>query len=362
MTYGMHDELQQLIRGHYPGAQLLNVERLGFDDPTERTRKVQGYGRPLKLLARTREGVDVELVFRTATPDGFGHDRRSDRASEMLLDFDTFSTIPRHARALDVGVIDKAGGLVPLKDAGEFFVLTTYAPGRPYVEDLRTLGERRECNALDLERARALAAYLADLHREPLDEPVAYARALRDLVGSGEGIFGIVDGYSAQTPGASESRLRRIEAECCRWRSQLKGMTHRLRRTHGDFHPFNVLFTEGAEFNLVDTSRGSRGDPADDLAAMAINYPFFALQYPGTWTHTFQPLWSSFWASYQAERGDHELLNVIAPFLAWRALVVCSPRFYPAFSGAHRDALLSWIEGVLASRSFDPNTVEVLFR
>ena len=48
--------------------------------------------------AQARVGVDIdgsineaiELVFHTASPNDFGHDRRSDRAQEMLLAFDTF--------------------------------------------------------------------------------------------------------------------------------------------------------------------------------------------------------------------------------------------------------------------------------
>lgn len=46
-------------------------------------------------------------------------------------------------------------------------------------------------------RAEALARYPVDRHAEPAD-PAHYARELRDTVGSGEGIFGLIDSASAR--------------------------------------------------------------------------------------------------------------------------------------------------------------------
>ena len=43
------------------------------------------------------------------------------------------------------------------------------------------------------------------------------------------------------------------------------------------------------------------------------------------------------------------MLAVAAPWLAWRALVVCNPRWYPRLSPRGRDAMLGWVEGVLAA-------------
>src|SRR6185295_12944474 len=101
---------------------------------------------------------------------------------------------PRHVRVLDVGAFGPDGALRSLADAGEFYVITSYAEGALYAQDLRALELRGEASPRDLARARALAGYLVDLHREPLDAPEErYHRAVRDLVGSGEGIFGISD-------------------------------------------------------------------------------------------------------------------------------------------------------------------------
>src|SRR5437867_3783684 len=40
-----------------------------------------------------------------------------------------------------------------------------------------------------------------------------------------------------------------------RWR--LRTRAHRLSRTHGDFHPRNLLFREGTDFSGLDRSRGA---------------------------------------------------------------------------------------------------------
>ena len=51
-----------------------------------------------------------------------------------------------------------------------------------------------------------------------------------------------------------------------------------------------------------------------------------------------------------------------APWLAWRALVIASPRFYPDLPAAAREALLGLAERALGAERFDPGTAEELFR
>jgi hypothetical protein len=257
-------------------------------------------------------------------------------------------------RALDVGARGRDGELVSLRRAGEFYLLSTYAPGTLYADDLRRLSQEPVLLDQDLRRTAALARYLAELHKERVDHPGGYARAIRDLVGHGEGIFGIVDGYGPNVPAAPPERLQAIERSCLAWRWRLRGRVNRLRRTHGDFHPFNIVFQAGESFQLLDASRGCQGDPADDVAALAINYLFFALDHPASFTTAFQPLWTLFFERYLAASGDRELLEVIAPFLAWRGLVVANPTFYPGLKPEDRDRLLGFVERALDAERFDP--------
>jgi hypothetical protein len=185
-----------------------------------------------------------------------------------------------------------------------------------------------------------------------------YTRAVRDLIGSGEGIFGMIDGYGADVPAAPPERLRRIEAACARWRWKLREHEPRLARIHGDFHPFNIVFKDDTELALLDASRGAMGDPADDLTALAINYVFFALDVPGAWRRGLGALWHRLWTRYTRATNDFEALDVAAPWLAWRALVVANPVWYPKLSVDARDRLLGWIERTLAADRLDPASAD----
>ncbi len=319
------------------------------DDRGATELKHVGYGEPALLCYRAG-GREKRCVLHTMAPNSFGHDRRADRAALVLLAADTYGEVPRHTRVLDVGAFDAEGSLVSLAGDGEFYLLTEYAEGTLYARDLRALEQRGEATPRDVARAQALASYLADLHRAPAEPgpPEVYQRAVRNLVGSGEGVFGIADSYPEGGPVPFE-RLAALERACVDFRWKIRGRAHRLRRTHGDFHPYNILFREDADFTLLDASRGGRGDPADDLAALTINYVFGAVVSPRAWRRGIEPVWGAFWSTYLDRSGDREVLEVIPPFFAWRALVVASPVWYPSLTPAMRDALLAFAEGALAS-------------
>jgi hypothetical protein len=250
------------------------AEPLAHDRGPSELKRI-GYGVPILVRYRVTEPGrerEARAVFRTQTPNWFGHDRRSDRACLSLLAADTYDAQPKHIAVKDVGAI-RGDELLSLRDAGEFYLVTTYVEGRLYAEDLRRVAETGHASATDLARARALARHLTELHT-PIDGGRdVYVRAVRDLVGSGEGIFGIVDSYPADFE--REDLLRAIEHRAIDWRARLVAQhAATLCRTHGDFHPYNVLFREGVDFTLLDASRGGAGDAADDVAAMLINYLF----------------------------------------------------------------------------------------
>ncbi len=360
----MRDALRAALDAYFLerfGSKVESVEPLAPDSGlAQSTAKVEGYGEPLKVGLRRADGTAWSCVFHTARPNEFGHDRRSDRAQELLLAHDTFPSIPRHAAALDVGVLTPDGPR-SLSGAGEPFLVTAWVEGRPYAEDLRRIAEGGPLEPLDLERVRVLARYLAELHQRLPPDPVAWRRALRDVIGSGEGIFGIADAYGDDVPGAPAARLMALEQRAVEWRWRLKPRAHRLSRIHGDFHPFNLVFRDGPDFTALDASRGCAGEPADDLTALAINFMFFAAERPARWRKGFEPLWRTLWSEYLDASHDHEVLACAAPYLAWRALVVCCPRFYPNLSGPARDRLLGLAERALAFERFDPDSAGAMF-
>lgn len=343
----------------HPGWRTLAVELLGADhDSSDETHKGAGYGAPRRVrLGGGSAGQERSVVFHFATANDFGHDRRADRAAAQLLAFDDFGRLPRHVRALDVGAAS-ARGLVSLRDCDEYYLVTEWADGEPYADDLRRIARAARLEPLDLRRCDALAHYLVGLHRHRGGRPAQYRRACRDLLGSGEGIFGIRDAYADDTPAAPPSRLDAIEARCLDWRARLRGHESRVTTTHGDFHPFNIVFAGDCDFTLLDASRGCVGDAADDVAALAINYLFFAFDHGRAWADALRTLWHRFWSGYLAGSGDDGLCDVVAPFLAWRGLVVACPAFYPALSPATRDRILTFVERTLSRARFDPRLAD----
>ncbi len=352
-------KLREHLARLYPGYRVTAIDPLAPDSGATAgsSGKATGYGEPVKIGLAGPDGP-LELVWRVASSNEFGHDRRADRAANQVLAFDDFADMPQHVRPVDLGAIGSDGRLISIRDAGELYLITTYARGTIYADDLRRISLDGRVHELDLERVDALARYLAALHT-PIDKPVRYRRAIRDLIGHGEGIFGIIDGYPS-VAGAPPRRLREIERRCVDWRWRLREHEKRLARTHGDFHPFNVVF-DGAELAVLDASRGTCGDPADDLTAMAINFVLFALDTQRGW-HGLGPLWHRFWDAYFSFRPDPGLLSSAPPFFAWRALVVCNPTFYPSLSPAGRDALLGLAECALDTLHFDPAWADELFR
>jgi hypothetical protein len=356
------ERLHRIVQSALPGAELVRVVPLKPDVKSgDESEKGAGYGAPLRLDV-VAAGRARSLVLHTATANAFGHDRRADRAESVLLAADSYGSIPGHVAVLDVGAYRGADDFVSLAGTGEFYLLTAHAEGHVYAEDLRRIAASGSLCAADTSRQRTLARYLVGLHAEKPAEPGAsYARCVRDTLGSGEGVFGIVDGYPDDVPGASRDRLSRIEQLCLAQRFRLRGEGARLRRTHGDFHPFNVLFDARDELSLLDASRGCAGDPADDVTCMAINYAFFGLGHAGAWRGALSQLWHGFWSQYREGSGDSRLCEVAPLFLAWRGLVLANPVWYPELRVGDRERILGFIEQALTAPQFRPESADEFF-
>lgn len=335
----------------FPGATVQRVVELRDDESAGDEMKALGYGKPLRVDIGDASGTR-SLVFHAARADDFGHDRRADRLGNLVLAHDNFTRVPHHVRTVDVGVVRDDGELISLARTREPYLLTEWVDGDLYADHLRRVATAGRATADDIARAQHLARVLLEIHAAPGSHPGAYTRAIRDLLGHGEGVFGLVDSYPPDVPGAELSRLRAIEEACLAWRWKLRARTERLRATHGDFHPFNIIVAHDA-IHLLDASRGCEGDPADDVACLAINYLFFGLGH-ASWGAGLGALWDAFWQTYLA--GDQvDVLAAVAPFFAWRALVLASPAWYPHLTAVDRGRILTFAERALAADRFDPS-------
>ena len=335
-------------------ARVVNLKVLGGSQ--EKDIKSYGYGTPVQIDYEC-EGKQGRAVLHTISPGPFGHEHMADRAQMLLWDHSTFNRLPRHVRSIDVGAFRRDGSTLSLGDAEEFFVLTEYAEGRGYVEDVTRMRNDSSLTEIDVARAHALCDYLVEIHRVQGDNPELYVRRIRELIGHSECIMGLIDSYPGRQDIIDRALLKEIEQRCVDWRWRLKDRVHRLRQVHGDFHPWNILFRQGADFVLLDRSRGEWGEPADDVTCLTMNYLFFSLQRSDRLDGNLESLFRRFWNRYLAKSGDMEMLQVVAPFFAFRGLVMAHPTWYPNLAKDVRQKLFNFIVAVLKEDVFDPEKV-----
>jgi aminoglycoside phosphotransferase (APT) family kinase protein len=308
-------------------------------------------------------GESKRVVLETMRPEGFGHDYPSDRAQILLWQHSAFNRLPRHVRSVDVGALTADGKhLKSLGDCGEFFILTEYVEGSLYRLDLDRIKDSGRLRHLDERRCLALSDYLVKIHSLKRKAPWLYVRRVRELVGHGECIMGLLDSYPSGIDFINEPQLIDIEKSSVVWRWRLKHKTHRLSQVHGDFHPWNIMFHKNAEFTVLDRSRGEWGEPADDVAALTINYIFYSLQKYDKLEGAFERLYQLFWRNYLEKTKDEEIFEVIQPYYAWRGLVLASPIWYPNLAEDVRLKLLNFVKNVLQQEKFEIEAVNSYFK
>lgn len=348
--------IQRYLENRFGGSvRVLDISVLG-EEPGAGELKAYGYGVPLKIDYELA-GKPQSAVLETVTPGPFGHEHMSDRAQILLWSYTAFNRLPGHARSLDVGGFSSDGSLASVASLEEFFILNEFVTGEGYWRDLERLRQGADVQARDFARVDALCDYLAGIHAVRGPDPPLYLRRLRELIGHHECIMGILDSYPRRFDGGTADMLEEIERTLVRWRWRLKGYAHRLRQVHGDFHPWNILFRTDADFTVIDRSRGEWGDPADDVAALTINYLLFSLERGGSLEGGFAALFSRFWRRYVQRTGDDELHAVVGPFFAFRGLVVANPVWYPNLHPGVRAKLLNFVRAVLDRPRFDPSCV-----
>jgi len=325
-----------------------------------------GYGVPFEVECVVGGVVRSFVVSRTRPAQGFGHDYPADRAWQAVYGHHAYNSFPRHVHSVDVGIVRASGRLESVTDATEFFQLVEKVAGDLYWLDLeRLLAE--PVRSLDWARIDGLALFLAAAHQAKRDEPTLYQRRIRELVGHGECLMGILDSYPHPYPFLPPAECEALERDAVAWRWRLRDRSRRLSRVHGDFHPWDLLFRDGTDFTALDRSRGEWGEPADDIAALGVNYVFYALRAQTAAASraaapTFLAMFRRFLDTYLTATGDDELLEVLPPFLAFRALVIAHPRWYPALAPATRAALIAFARRLMAADGFDvamvPRVVE----
>ena len=337
----------------------VDVSRVVPLRPAKDLAELKGFGYGEQYFVEFCVGGETRrVVLATLRLADFGLDHFADRASVLLMQHSTFNALPCHVRSVDVGSFtSNDGGLKSLGDCCEFFILTDYVDGELYQSDLDRIKETSELCSLDEERCVALSDYLARVHSvKKKDSPGYYVRRVRDMLGRGEGIFGLADSYTIGSGHVDEKFFVNLEKMFVEWRWNLKHKAHRLSQVHGNFHPWNVMFRQALDFTVLNRLGDEWGEPADDVSAMTMSYLFHSLQMPamaGDMSGPFERLFLLFWGNYLDKTGDEEILTVIQPFYAWRSFVLASPLSYPQLPMKVRGQLLEFAFKVLKAKKFD---------
>lgn len=305
-----------------------------------------------------KDGVERRLIVKRLEGGiGLGHDYPSDRAAVFLLAMDNYGSLPRHVRAVDVVSLSKDKGIFSVAGGSEYYLVMEEAGGVSYFRDLAAMRQKSSLDSGDAARVRSLASYLARTHAKKKDAPALYLRKIRDTIGHGECLMGVLDTYD-WSGFTNLAEMADIEKACVDRRSVLKPLYGRLARIHGDFHPGNIMFTGPRSFVLLDRSRGEYGEPADDTTALCINYIFFSLLHHGRMHGAYRQALAMFHDEYISATGDAAVLEVSPLFLAFRGVVVANPLFYPDVPDDVRRKIFGFVHGVLASDKFDPEDVD----
>ena len=341
-------------------AEFIEIRILGKAEEKEEI-KGYGYGTPLLITVKSEKGIK-RYILSTVRPGQFGHEYMSDRAAILIWNHKAFNKLKNHVKSVDLGVFLENGELRSIDNPIEFFQLVEYVEGREYFHDLNRIAKTEEVTDKDIRRAESLAAYIAEIHRVKKEDYQLYRRRIRELIGHGEAIMGLIDSYRGDEDFLEKDELKKIELKCVDWRWKIRDKGYRLSQVHGDYHPWNILFTGETEFVVLDRSRGEWGEPADDVAALTINYLFFSLLKHGELRNTYLALWNKFIETYLDLTGDEELFRVIQPFYAWRGLVVASPIWYPNLAYKTRRKIFNFIHNILETEEIAHRNIHQYFK
>jgi len=334
--------------------------KIGHVDIKKIGEGVQGAG--FLIEVQTPEGIK-SYVVKGLFPEGLEHDYPADRAGVFLLDLDEFKNLPKHVKAVDVLAEMPDGSIKSIGGGKEYYLLMERAEGKHYFSDLSSLAKKDQLEDMDIEKIKAMTSYLSEIHSVKKESRHLYWRKVRDTIGHGECLMGVFDTYP---DGAmSHKEMADIEKKCVDWRMKLRPKVKRLCQVHGDFHPGNIWFKSVSDqqsaissnpptpdFILLDRSRGPWGEAADDVTALTVNYIFFSINHFGKLHGPYLEALKLFYDDYIKKTGDAEVLEVAAPFYAFRGAVVANPVFYPDVTKENRRKILNFVRGVLDDRSF----------
>jgi len=311
------------------------------------------------LVEFEMNGRKYRKILKSLYAENMGKEYSADRAQSLLLAHASYSQMERHIKSADVLGMEKNGEIISIGKAEEFFIIMEEASGEDYFTDLKKIGQKNGLDGTDRNKVLILARFLAKLHKQKFKKDTLYKRKIRDTIGGGESIMGVMDMYPQHLPWFPKRMQIKIVQKAIEFWMKDKHRADRLCHVHGDFHPGNIWFSSATDFALLDRARGEFGEAADDVTALALNFIFYSLIYKGEFSGAFRELTDIFIKEYLRLSRDKEMVKLIAPYWAFRAAVLCNPSFYSdAFFGSEKKAdevrkkIINFALGALDAKEF----------
>lgn len=307
---------------------------------------------------------DKKLVLKSLFTSNLGKDHFSDRAQSLILAHDSYNQMKNHIRSHDVISLQDSGKLFSLGNPKEFFILMETAQGKDLFNDLEDIKSTGILKEEHKKKIILLSDFLVNIHKKKHKDISLYRRKIRDTIGSGESLLGILDMYPDKEYHKFENSWKKIIKISIDYWSISRTLVHRLSEIHGDFHPGNLWFKED-KLTILDRARGRFGEPADDISAFIINLIFFSVIKEGSFKGEFKEIFDIFWNNYFKKTKDREMRKILAPYLAFRAAVICNPLFYndDFFNGKEkaasvREKMINFALNSLQDKEFFPEKID----
>lgn len=308
------------------------------------------------------------LIIKSLFKENLGMDHYSDRASSLLEAHDNYNKMENHIKSEDVIAQNEDDSLISIGNAKEFYILMEEAKGENLFKDFENIKKSKLLNEKTKDKIKKISDFLVKLHKNKHESISLYRRKIRDIIGSGGSLIGLLDMHPENDFRKFEKEWTEIIKRSINFWKKSRNLNHRLSEIHADFHPGNLWF-DGDKLIILDRSKGRFGEPADDIIAFGINPIMYALITNEKFEGPFKEIFDLFWNNYFKQTKDKEMRKIMAPYIAFRISVITNPLFYnDKFFGAAEKAslirkkLINFALNVLKEDEFNPEKINLYMK
>jgi hypothetical protein len=347
------DEIKKYLKNKYRSKITnLKIEKLGSG--------VLGTGYSIKFELNNKNKI---LILKSLFKENLGMDHYSDRAASLIEAHDNYNKMDSHVKSIDVISQKENNDLVSIGDSKEFYILMEEAKGKNLFNDFEEAKKYGKLSIVTENKIKIISDFLVKLHKNKHKSISLYRRKIRDTIGSGGSLIGILDMHPDSDFEKFKYEWIKIVNKSLIFWNKSRNLHYRLCEIHGDYHPGNLWFEE-EKLIVLDRARGRFGEPADDITAFLVNPIMYSLILYNKFKGSFKEIFDVFWNNYFKQTTDREMRKIMAPYIAFRIAVVTNPIFYndEYFGGKNRayfvrKKLINFALNVLNDKEFDPQKI-----